>query len=142
MNNQPVLSVSRKIANFIPSYHHFPETLWRSVLKGVCVCVCINIFIAFTKNGKTPLRCDEKNLQKREKLMLGERGGRKRFPINQDYSKMLGCHGNCSGRVSQPHLWLQGSSVNAKALQTPQTCTQNSPVKIFPVQASALISTA
>lgn len=56
-----------------------------------------------------------------EKLTLGERGGRKRFPINQDYSKMLGCHGNCSERVSQPHLWLQGSSVNAKALQTPQT---------------------
>lgn len=56
-----------------------------------------------------------------EKLALGERQGRKRFPINQDYSKTLGCHGNCSGRVSQPHLWLPGSSVNAKALQTPQT---------------------
>lgn len=102
-----------------------------------------SIFTGLTRNRKTPLRCDEKKIQKNpKKLTLGERGGRKRFPINQDYSKMLGCHGNCSGRVSQPHLWLQGSSVNAKALQTPQTRTQNSPIKIFPVQADALISTA
>lgn len=77
-----------------------------------------------------------------EKLALGERQGRKRLPINQDYSKMLGCHGNCSGRVSQPHLWLPGSSVNAKALQTPQTHTQNSPIKIFPAQAGTLHSAA
>lgn len=100
------------------------------------------IFIALTRHGNAPLRCNEKNPTKMEKLTLGERGGRKRFPINQDNPKMLGCHGNCSGRVSQPHLWLQGSSVNAKALQTPQTCTQNSPIKIFPVQASALKSAA
>lgn len=84
----------------------------------------------------------KKTLPKMEKLALGERQGRKRFPINQDYSKTLGCHGNCSGRVSQSHLWLPGSSVNAKALQTPQTHTQNSPIKIFPAQASTLHSAA
>jgi len=67
----------------------------------------------------------------------GERRGRKTFPINQDYSKMLGCHGNCSGRVSQPHLWLQGSSVKAKPLQTAQTGTQNSLIKFLQILASA-----